>query len=129
MNVKVMNDKTLAVIKSANKLEDIQLVSKYAPHNLQIVENDDLVFQIGIAKSGNGKLNDMGVEYAPETGDDGLAKISIALPHTENVKKYVTETYGVALTRLQIVDQQIQHALTAIREQRAAVENVISIIE
>lgn len=130
MKIKVFNDKTTMVLKSDVQLELLKKLARTNPDALRIVdENGNPKFSACVAKCGSGRINSIGAEFAPETGEDGLAKITIDLPACESVGDYIADTYGRAITNLQAVEAQISEAVEAMGVQRAAINDMISIID
>lgn len=125
-------DNSIMVIKSDNKLSEINKVAAYDPKCLQKVDDEgNLQYSVQIAKSGKGTMNNIGVQFSPEAGDDGLAKITIELPAMENgvnVKDYIAEKYSFAIESLQAIDNQIVAALSRMGQTRDRVRQLINIV-
>lgn len=130
MTVKVLNDKTLLVIKSSKKLEDIEFLQKFSPAALCITDEDgEPRFSVGIAKSGDGRLNNIGAEFAPVADSNGLAKITIALPACDDVKDYIADNYGQAIANLKVIEADLGAYLGTAQQRRQEVKNMIDIVE
>lgn len=130
MTIKILNDKTIMSVKSKHKLSTLQEVGKLAPEELKIRDDaGEVLYEAMIAKTGCGSINNIGVEFAPETGEDGLAKVTVCLPACEDVKRYVADNYGRSLDMLRHLDEQIDAALAAIAQKRTAICNLITIVD
>lgn len=130
MTVKVLNDKTLLVIKSSKKLEDIEFLQNFSPAALCITDEDgEPRFSVGIAKSGDGRLNNIGAEFAPVADSNGLAKITIALPACDDVKDYIADNYGQAIANLKVIETNLGTYLGTAQQRRQEVKNMIDIVE
>lgn len=132
MKISVFNDGSVMVIKSENKLDEIKKVSEFSPKSLQKMDADgNLLYSAHVASAGKGSINRNGVQFAPETGNDGLAKITVDLPTMEggiDVKDYVADKYGAAIEYLHDIDQQIKGALDGIGQTRSRVRQMINIV-
>lgn len=130
MTVKVLNDKTLLVIKSSKKLEDITFLQEFSPAALCITDEDgEPRFSVGVAKFGDGRLNKVGAEFAPIPDSNGLAKITIALPACEDVKDYIADHYGQAIASLKLIDADLGMYLGTAQQRRQEVKNMIDIVD
>lgn len=130
MTIKVMNDNTLLVIKSDHSLENIKNLEKQDPSALcRRNEDGDPLFTIAIAKNGEGRLNSVGAEFAPVAGNDGKAKITITLPVCDDVREYIADKYGAAITYLVSMDSDLGNALTVARNRKNQVLGMINIVE
>lgn len=132
MKINVFNDNTTMTIKSGNKLVEFKKVAEFSPKSLQKTDQEgNLLYSAQIANSGKGTINRNGVQFSPETGDDGLAKITIDLPAMEsgvNVKDYIADKYGAAIEHLQTIDTQVKDALESIGQTRDRVRQMIDIV-
>ena len=130
MTVKVLNDKTLLVIKSSKRLEDIQFLQKFSSAALCIADEDgEPRFTVGVAKSGDGRLNNVGAEFAPIPDSNGLAKITVTLPACDDVKEYIADNYGQAIANLKLIDADLGMYLGTAQQRRQEVKNMIDIVD
>lgn len=130
MTVKVLNDKTLLVIKSSKKLEEIEFLQKFSPEALCLVDEDGQpIFSVCIAKSGAGRLSNIGAEFAPAADSNGLAKITLALPVCDNVRDYIADNYGQAIANLKLIEAELGAYLDTAQQRRSEVKNMIDIVE
>ena len=132
MKISIFNDNSVMTIKSGNKLDEFKKVAEFSPKSLQKVDEDgNLLYSVQIASSGKGTINRNGVQFSPDTGDDGLAKVTIDLPAMENgmnVKDYVADKYGTAIEYLQMIDQQVKTSLEGIGQTRDRIRQMIDIV-
>lgn len=132
MKISIFNDNSVMTIKSGNKLDEFKKVAEFSPKSLQKVDEDgNLLYSVQIASSGKGTINRNGVQFSPDTGDDGLAKVTIDLPAMENgmnVKDYVADKYGAAIEYLQMIDQQVKTSLEGIGQTRDRIRQMIDIV-
>lgn len=130
MTVKVLNDKTLLVIKSSKKLEEIEFLQKFLPDALRIADAEgEPRFSVCIAKEGDGRLNNIGAEFAPVADANGLAKITIALPVCNDVKDYIADNYGQAIADLKEIESKLERYLVTAQQRLQEVKSLINIVE
>jgi len=130
MNITVITDKPRMTIKSQNTLEDLCKAMKYNPKLLQLTDEQGFVmYEVMIAGSGYGSIGNIGAEFAPTAGNDGLARIVIDLSEQDNVEKYVADTYGIALMRLKEIDDAVAAGMESINQKYAAICDMINVAE
>ena len=122
------------VVTSSLKLEDIKVVEKYRPEELVLRGGDDgkePIFAIGTT-SGNGRINSVGVSFGREAADgSGLACITalkIDTPTTDNVKEWVADALGGAMSKLAVLESKLPSVLEAIKAEKAAVMESIVVV-
>ena len=123
------------VITSARKVEEIELLKKYDSKALRLYETNeetgkkDEVFRICMS-AGDGSVSNCGICFAGPTHDEnGYATVSMKIPaDVTDIKGYVADTVGVAVTRLKQVEGQFDDALAKIRANRDEVLNTIQIM-
>ena len=123
------------VITSARKVEEIELLKKYDSKALRLYETNeetgkkDEVFRICMS-AGDGSVSNCGICFAGPTHDkNGYATVSMKIPaDVTDIKGYVADTVGVAVTRLKQVEGQFDDALAKIRANRDEVLNTIQIM-
>ena len=114
------------VITSSLKLEDIKAIEKYRPNDLVLKGGEDgkePIFRIG-ATTGAGSINSVGASFGREASDgSGLACITMVktgVP-TDNIKEWVADSLGSAITNLNALEEKLPEVLTAINTQKATV--------
>lgn len=103
-----------AVLTSALKLTDIEMVAKYSPKSLVLIEDEKPVFKVSVGGAGEaGSLQKFGATFAPNTtNSQGLAQITLGFdPATENVKEYLADKYGNEITHLTAVEKAVNEEL------------------
>lgn len=114
------------VIASALKLEELATIKKYRPKALKLMggeNNKEELFCIDVGASGNGGINSYGACYCNATHDtEKKACITITLDGVQgDVKEYVADKYGEAITYLTQLEATLPEVLAAIAEQKAGI--------
>ena len=127
--IKIVGD--VYVVESTATLEDIITLEKYNPKALCLQEiNDDdkkqTVFRVGSGCE-EGVINQYGATFASSSHDErSVATITKKIPSwVEDAKEYVAEEVGVAIVKLNKVEEQFAAALSEVEAQKATVlENI-----
>lgn len=121
------------VIKSAATMEDIKTLEKYSPKDLCLYEVDEdgcreEVFRVMTCDCGN--INQFGACFSNVTRDDEkLACITMVLPDgVVDAEKFIIDNYGLAIMRLNRVEEQFEDALKKVEADRKAVEECITTV-
>lgn len=114
------------VITSSLTLRDLETIKKYRPKALKLMggeNNKEEVFCVDVGTSGNGGINSYGACYCGSTHDDEKkACITITLDGVQgDVKEYVADKYGEAVTYLTQLEATLPDVLSAIAEQKAGI--------
>lgn len=114
------------VITSNLKLSELETVKKYRPKALKLMggeNNKEELFVVDVGTSGNGGLNNVGAVFCSATHDDAKkACITINLSGVQgDVKEYVADQYGEAVTYLTQLEDTLPDVLTAIAEQKRGI--------
>lgn len=125
------------VATSAKSLSALETLFKYRPSALTLKEKDEEtgrmqeVFTVSVTDHGNGSLGEFGACFSGATRDEAkLATITMALPSNvpaDGVKEWIADHYGAALMMLNKVEAQVDAALAAVAEDKAAVMANISV--
>lgn len=124
------------VITSTMKLEDIRTIKKYYPDALVLQGGSygrEPIFAIDVEKAdGCGKVNQYGASFAASTrNEEGLATITLIC--SENVdgdiKEYVADKLGLAISRLNMLEETLPDILHVIETKKAQVIGSISIAQ
>ena len=121
------------IIQSSMKLEEIKLIAKHRPKALILAENEETqVFRIGIAGGeSTGSLNKYGAEFANvSNNEDGFARITIVerIDVLEDVKEFITNKYGQALSNLNKLEETLPRVVVEIQNEREMIFNQIEIL-
>ena len=127
--IKVVGD--VMVVESTQTLESIKTLEKYNPRALFLYEEDEdgkkkQVFRVA-STTGKGNIGQYGASFGSETHDGrGIATITMCLPDgIEDAKEYVADAVGLAIVRLNKVEEQFADALAKVDADKAAVlENI-----
>ena len=128
--IKIVGD-TLAII-SAQSLEDIKQLAKYAPSELVITQVDDdgvknEVFSV-TTTNGKGVAGKYGVCFNSTT-QDKKACVTMPIPAgTADIKAYAEDNFGVVVTHLNTIEARFAAALQDVANKRKAVQDCIEII-
>lgn len=114
------------VITSALKLEELAIIKKYRPKALKLMggeNNKEELFCIDVGTSGNGGISSYGACYCGATHDtEKKACITITLEGVQgDVKEYVADEYGEAVTYLNQLEAALPAVLTDIEKQKAGI--------
>lgn len=127
--IKVVGD--VMVIESTQTLDDIKTLEKYNPKALCLYEPDDdgkrqVVFRVA-STCGKGSVNQYGAAFGSSSHDErGVATITMSLPdYVEDAREYVAEAVGLAIVKLNKVEEQFGEALAVVAADKEAVlENI-----
>ena len=116
------------VVTSDVAMADLEMVKKYRPSALSIVEPEtkETLFKVGINNSGGGSVNDHGVTFGGTTNDEErLATATIAipadLPDNQDAKEYVLDKAGLAIVQLDKIEAAVKTALEDVKDERNAI--------
>ena len=118
-----------AVLVSGVKLEDWELVQKYAPEALKRMDEDgEPRFRV-MAWQGAGSVNEYGICWGTYVSDEGNATVTVLIDEDVNDKKAaVMDIMGSALMDLMDIEKEIPGVIAEIREKQAALESHISVV-
>ena len=127
--IKIVGD--VCVIESTQTLESIKTLEKYNPKALFLYEEDEdgkkkQVFRV-CSTPGKGSIGQYGASFGSESHDGrGVATITMCLPEDiDDAKEYVADAVGLAIVRLNKVEEQFTEALAKVDADKAAVlENI-----
>ena len=113
-----------AVVISSVKLKDWELVEKYAPEALKILnEKGEPVFKVATA-TGTGSMNCYGVVWGTYVSEEGYATVTILLDEeVENKKEAVMDVIGTALLDLAGIENAMPKLLEEIAEKQKEIES------
>lgn len=118
------------VVTSALKMEDIKTVEKYNPDALVLMGGEDgkePVFRVATT-SGDGNIGQYGASFG-RTTEGGLACVTIVDPKMDgNIKEYVADKFGTAITQLEKIEAAMPDVLTAIAADKAKVMEHITVM-
>lgn len=132
--LKIVGD--AVVLTSAAKLEDIKLLEKYNPEALRLYKtNEDgkkeCVFTVKSTPNGEGGINARGAIFASAAHDGtGMATVTSKVPEgvtPENLKEKIADLVGTGVISLNKVEEQIPDALAAVKAEKEAILESISI--
>ena len=122
------------VIQAGVTLESIKTLEKYSPKSLILTEVDEdgkkqPVFRVMTTK-GSGSASAAGICFAGASHDgSGLATVTAKLPDgVHDAKAWVADEYGVAVVRLNQLEETFEAALADVDTAKAAVEANIEIL-
>ena len=117
------------VITSAVSMADLEMVKKYRPSALAIIdpETRETLFKVGV---GSNSISDYGIGFGGVSNDEGkLATATLSIPSdVEDAKEYVLDKAGMAIANLKEVEEGVVEALEEIRIERDAVSQNIRVI-
>ena len=114
-----------AVVTSAFKKADLEKLKKYAPDSLVLKdEKENPVFMVSVGS--NGSMNAHGIVFDGVAPDgSGLATMTQLIPNTvagaEAINKWVMDTFGTSLLKLNELEGTLQAALDKVAADEAAV--------
>jgi len=114
------------VIASDISMIDLELVKKYRPTALSIVEPDtkETLFKVGI---GSSSISDYGISFGGVSNDEEkVATATLSIPaDVEDKKEYVLDKAGLAIANLNKIEKGIAAALEEIKAERDAIAEQI----
>jgi len=117
------------VVTSTVSMADLQVVKKYRPTALVIVDDEtkDTLFKVGL---GSDSLSDYGISFGGVSNDDAkLATTTLTIPHdVEDAKEYVLDKAGLALVNLEKVEAGIAEILEDIKGERDSIAESIKVV-
>lgn len=115
------------VVKSSMALEDLKRIARFKPEALRLYEDDFVAFEITVGDKPG--LNKFGATFRDATFDEEKkAVITMTInPGDQDAKEYVADTYGLAISQLNKVEQVLPGALQEIDETRAEIMNGITV--
>lgn len=132
-NIKIAGD--AVVIQSTLKADDIQLVKKYRPNELILKGGEDgkePIFAINMT-TGKGGINEFGVSFSGATRDENkYACLTMLIPegvNPTNVEEWFVDTYGGAIINLNKLEAHLPDIISEIAAEKAAVREVISVVQ
>jgi hypothetical protein len=112
------------VVTSDIPAADLERVKKYRPSALTLVDEEtkETYFRVGVS-SGASSLNDNGINFGGVTNDEEkLATATLSIPSdVEDVKAYVLDKAGVAISNLDKVESGITTALEDIKQEHDSI--------
>ncbi len=115
------------------KVEDILLLKKYNPDALVIKDDEDNVKFAVSYSEGNPCVASFGVTFGSKSFTDGKASITETLPTSlsdvDNAKEYVAEKFGAVIAYLRALELTVPEDASAIREQKKALIDSITVAE
>lgn len=125
------------VITSSMKLEDIRTIKKYYPDALVLQGGkcgQEPIFAIDVENNadGCGKINQYGASFAASTrNEEGLATITLICSEKVegDIKEYVADKLGLAISRLNMLEETLPDILHIIEAKKAQVVGSISIAQ
>lgn len=123
-------DGATCVVTSTMKREDLETAKKYRPNALTLYEGEgderEPVFGVDI-EDDCGTLNACGAVFGKRTGEEGEAKITLAIPNSvADPKKYVQDTYGYALLKIKAFEETLGAVIDEIAAEKAEIESHIT---
>ena len=124
-------DGAACVVTSTLKRDDLITIAKYRPKMLTLYEETEdgrePVFNLSVC-DGNGDLGAYGAVFGKRTGDNGEAKITLAVPSSEaNAKQYVEDKFGGALLRIKEMEAKLGDVMTEILNEKQEIESHITV--
>jgi len=116
------------------KVEDIQLLTKYKPDALKIKDEDgNDKFSVGYTQ-GKPAVSSFGITFGGKNFQDGKATITKNLPdavsdNVEKAKEFVAEQFGAIIAYLKQLEETIPAAAKAIRDDKKALVDSITLAE
>lgn len=123
MKIKVIENKIL--VESSVTVEEFEKVQRYAPEALIIRDDEgDEIFAVMIEE--HSMVDDIGVAFNKH-GNKLIAWLHMAKAEGPK-KKYIEETYGMALSRLKEVEAKVAQCLNDVQAKISTVTDSIEII-
>ena len=127
-----------AVVEASFTPEELQEVEKFRPEALKLYEGEGsakkVTYSIWTYKDkggnlrGNGVINKVGAEFGENKTEAGKAAITLLIPEGKDPKKWVEENIGVAILKLQKIEDQFAPAQADAAAEHAAVRAAITVM-
>lgn len=115
------------VITSAAKLEDIRKVAKYRPAALQLIEDEEPVFCIGLSDSRSGSISKYGIEFGGSSPEGYAQVTTVYAGPDENVEDVLADTVGPQLRMLSKLEESFPAVISEINGEIAAIKACIEV--
>lgn len=125
-NIKLLGD--AVVITSAIELKKLNLVKKYEPKALVLMEEKNEIFRV--TTGANASISKSGVCFN-SADNEGMASMTLTLPAnmaTEAKIEYVKEQYGYGLLALNSMEATIFNAADKVAGEFEAMESTIQVL-
>ncbi len=117
-----------AVLKSKYKLSDWIMALKYDPDLGLYDDNDEPLFK-AFVEEGPGSLSSNGVVFSTVPDENGFAVVTAVIdPTAENKKEIVKENYGLALLRLNEVENGLDQVINDAKESEKEIDEMVHTI-
>ena len=107
------------VIASDIAMKDLEVVKKYRPSALTLVDEEtkEAYFKVGL---GSNSLSDYGISFGGISNDEEkVATATLSIPSdVEDAKEYVLDKAGLALVNLGKIEKGVAAALEEIKTER-----------
>ncbi len=118
------------VVESKYTRKEIELVEKHRPNLLKLYDEkgENAIFAVGYGEAG--QVRPFCVQFNAETKTDKpVACVTMPLPKGEgDAKTLVVDAVGVAILRLNEVEENIAAALEAIKAEKAAIAEAVEVL-
>lgn len=124
VKIKICGDSVTIV--SSKKKEDLQLLKKWSPETLALInnENKEAVFAIGLGSTPS--FNKVGINFTSETAD-GFASVTLPIPtDVEDKEAYITDKWGAGVLALNTLESFLDEHIAQVRNN---MENINASIE
>jgi len=106
--------------------DQIKEISRYRPDAMKLKdEKGAVLYTVAKVAKPNGCMNGVGAEFGDNVTAAGKAVIKMEAPVGADIKKWIEETIGVSILKLQKVESQWEDALDEIAKEKAAVLGTI----
>lgn len=113
------------VVTASTKLADLELIAKNRPAALRI-KDDEGKNDVFVVSVGSNSINAVSVSFAKVAHNpDKLATVTMKIPDgiedVEEVKKYIVDTYGGAISNLNQIEATLPDVIKDITKARKSV--------
>ncbi len=122
----------VCVLKSKIKVADIELLKKYNPDALKIVDDKgNVLFAIGYSE-GHPSIAPFGVTFGGKSRgeEEGYATVTEKVPsslNTAEAKAYVADQYGCIIANVEKLEATVAEAATAVTTARQKIIDGITV--
>lgn len=120
-----------AVVKSALKVDDIELLKKRNPDALELKDDKkNVTFMVDLGSKSS--ISKCGVVFNGSEPGTGAAVLSMEIPASvtteEGVKKWVIDEIGLTIVKLNEVEEQLVEGLAKVEGENNSIEENITFV-
>jgi len=128
MKISIVGD--VFVLTSSIKQKDFELIKRYNPESLRVVDDEgNDVFSVNYS-AGNGSISKFGITFGGATRDDkAYLTVTKAIPAgVADAKAFVADEVGCAMANLKLLEDELPDIAKEIAEERKELIDSITVV-